>query len=82
MLLDEEEFELFKRYEKGELVRPEDEDSINDLASIGFFRIGVSTTEGEARDTAVLTPLARNIYKREKIFRNPVKRFFYSLANI
>jgi len=81
-MLRDREYELFKRYEKGEILSKEDENRVYNFALIGLANIGVSKLEGELRETAILTPLGLNIFKREKIMRNPLKKFLYQLVNI
>lgn len=81
-MLTDREFQLFKGYEKGKTLNEEDENIIYNFTSIGLANIGISRLEDKSRETAILTPLGLNIFKREKIMRNPFKKFFYQLVNI
>ena len=82
-MLSDREFALFRKYLKGAILDGEDVDDVYELASTGLARIGFSTEiEEGVRETARLTPLGHDLYKRELILRNPIKKFFYSLVNV
>jgi len=74
-------FDLFKKYLEGDVVDEADKEDTYELTSMGLARIGFTTIDDATKETAMLTPLGMDIYKREKILRNPIKKFFYSLAN-
>ncbi len=74
-------FDILKKYLTGNVIDAADKEDIYELMSVGLARIGFITIDDKVKETAVLTSLGRDICKREKILRNPFKRFFYSLAN-
>ena len=78
--MDERTFEVMKKYEKGDYVDPKDEFILDELASIGYAKYGYSFEEH--RTTAALTDRGRRKFLREKIYRNPIKRFFYKYSTL
>ena len=73
--MDDRMFEVMKKYEKGNYVDPEDMVILDRLASVGLAKYGYSIEKGKA--TASLSNRGRRELAREKIYRNPIKRFFY-----
>ena len=80
-MLSKREMEIFKKYEKGDYLDNQHRSDVYDLASIKLARIGFSSEKDETKETAVLTRLGKSILRREKIRKNPIKNFFYSLIN-
>ena len=72
-MLEQRDFELFKKYKKVRYVDVSDADDIADLESIGFMKRGMGTV--------TLTSLGKDILHREKVKRNPLRRFFSALLN-
>ena len=72
------EYEILKKYIKGRWVDKEDKPILDRWSNIGYVTHGYSMH----RDcgTAKLTDRGKRMIRREKIQRNPVKRFFYNYS--
>jgi hypothetical protein len=76
-MMNDKEIEVFKRYENGEDIREEDRLILEYYERVGYVKgFGYSFERGT--QTAILTEKGRRWLHREKIFRNPVKRFFHN----
>lgn len=78
-ILTEREFEIFNRYEHGAFVRSEDRYIVDKYASIGEMGFGFGKENDRYQPTAILTYLGKDTLSRERIFRSPLKNFFYTL---
>lgn len=79
-MLSKREMEIFKKYEQGDYLEEQYKNDIYNLTSIGLARIGFSSEE-ETKETAALTSLGKSILRREKIRKNPIKKYISSLIN-
>lgn len=82
-MLSDREFDVLKRYKKGQIVEPSDEFVIHRHQSIGLCTSGlhIDPRTGEAVETSRLTRVGLDRVKQEEIYRSPLKRFFYALRN-
>ena len=80
-MLTEREFEIYDKFQEGDYIQDDEREDIETLTSIGLARIGFASTGAKVRETAILTPLGKNIIQREKLKKNPIRRFFYSIVN-
>lgn len=89
-MLETLEFESLRKYKSRRVVENERDLGWLDRArAIGlancryaFDENGPVIENGLPVRTAVLTPLGRRFVRRDEIYRSPVKRFFYKLANL
>ena len=82
MIWNDYEVEVLKKYRKGDLVRVEHHDLLEDLASRGFVHVGFVTNNGIAIETASLTPMGKRQLQREIRERNPIRQLFYAVFNL
>jgi hypothetical protein len=80
-MLTDHEYRALLPYAKGGKVDEKHRNLLNKYASLGMVRFGFSDETGEVVETARLTERGRRQVWREAVYRSPVKRFFYSVAN-
>ena len=84
-ILEDKAYEVLRKYVSSRRVDNEEDYSIlQDFSGMGMILWGYTTIEeeGDKIDVSVakLSPLARRIVQREKIWRNPVSRFLYNIV--
>ena len=80
-MLSERDYKIFTRYEKGDYLDKLHKKDVYDLASIGMACIGFSSEEKETKETAVLTSIGKSILRRERIRKNPIKKYISYIIN-
>ena len=78
----EREYEVMKRYLKGEYVMEEDKYILDKFASLGYVNFGLDEKEGKTIETAILTPLGKEMYYGERRRRSLVRSILYYLFPI
>ncbi|MBM4044635.1 MAG: hypothetical protein FJ279_05935 [Planctomycetes bacterium] len=80
-MFTDSEYEVLARFKKGEYIGSDlEKEILYKYASIGLVRLGFhDDEERQCRETARLSPLGARMLHRERILRNPVKRFLYQL---
>jgi len=78
-VLTDRDYAIFTRYKNGEIITPEDKSIVYRYVLTGKMKLGLVEKVDGIYETAILTPLGKRIQRRERIFRNPIKKFFYTL---
>ena len=81
----DKEFAVLKKYRHGAVLDSEDEPIVDELARLGYMRIGFhdksEDNEQDLEQTAGLTDYGKLYFWKESIDRNPIKRWFHNLIH-
>ena len=81
--MTDREYEVMERYLRGEFVRDEDEYIIDKFANIEYVKLGFDYDEkGIVRDTAILTPLGREVFYEERRMWSVVRSLLHFIFPI
>lgn len=82
VVLSNLEYEFCKKFSDGAIVVSDIEKNIvNRFQSTGLVRTGFTGKDENYLEICKLTSLGFEIYKRDRVLRNSIKRFFYYLRN-
>jgi hypothetical protein len=84
-LFEDKIYETLKKYMKPKEVSREDYGILEKYSTTGMILWSYTTVEEEGKKVNVpvakLSPLARRMVQRERIWRNPITRFLYNIIN-
>jgi len=81
-MLYEIEYNIMKKFSKGNYIESEIEREIIDsFRNIGIMRIGFDNRRGKIEERASLTNLGLERFKYERMMRNPIRKFLYTINN-
>ena len=80
--MTDREYEVLERFSKGDFVRDEDKYIVERFASLGYVRMGFDEEGGKVKETAILTPLGKEVYYGERRRRSLIRSLLYYLFPI
>lgn len=79
-LMLDREFEMLKKYMGGRILSPEDKEFIESNRSCGFDDTGITVTSEGLQQIVNVTDHGKERYNQERIYRSPIRDFFYTVA--
>jgi hypothetical protein len=74
-MLEDREYEILVKYEKGDEQDEEDREFLEQMSSVGLVTLGFFANQETAVETAGLTEGGKQLLDWERVCRNPVRRF-------
>ena len=80
-MFTEKQYNILERCHKqgGIIINENEQKCLESLISIGWLNNGMADEDNQYKPTISFTPLGKSMFERERIYRSPVKKFFYEL---